>query len=146
MSGSLVLYSAIACNDCHRVRAVLAAERAAAELVEIDGVRRPDWHRKKSSRGAVPLLEADGRELHGSAVNLEERFPDPPLLPQDAGERAAARMWIAWANTAPTQSLAAEVAEHGVRVNAVCPAEVSAVRSSPATSAWRWSTSARPAP
>ncbi len=104
MAGSLVLYSAIACNYCHRVRAVLAAKGVVAELVEIDLVRRPEAYRKKSSRGAVPLLEVDGRELHGSAVineYLEDRFADPPLLPRDAGLRAAARMWIAWADVAP---------------------------------------------
>jgi len=102
--GPLVLYSAIACNYCHRVRAVLAVKGVAAEVVEIDLVRRPEAFRKKSSHGAVPLLEAEGRELHGSAVineYLDDRFPNPPLLPKDAGERAAARMWIAWADVAP---------------------------------------------
>lgn len=104
MAEPLVLYSAIACNYCHRVRAVLAAKGVSAELVEIDLVRRPDWYRRKSSRGAVPLLEAGGRELHGSAVInefLEDRFAEPPLLPREAGLRAAARMWIAWADVAP---------------------------------------------
>jgi glutathione S-transferase len=101
---ALVLYSAIACNYCHRVRAVLAAKRVAAEVVEIDLVRRPAWYREKASRGAVPLLEAEGRGLHGSAVineYLEDRFAEPALLPRDAGLRAAARMWIAWADVAP---------------------------------------------
>ncbi len=68
MPSDLVLYSAIACNYCHRVRAVLAAKGVAAEVVEIDLVRRPEWYRKKASRGSVPLLEAEGRGLHGSAV------------------------------------------------------------------------------
>ncbi len=99
-----VLYSAIACNYCHRVRAVLHAKGVAAELVEIDLVRRPAWYRKKASRGAVPLLEDDGREIHGSAVineYLEERHPAPKLLPDAPAERAEARMWIGWADVAP---------------------------------------------
>jgi glutathione S-transferase len=99
-----VLYSAIACNYCHRVRAVLHAKGIHAEVVEIDLVRRPGWYRKKASRGAVPLYESDGREIHGSAVInefLDEQAPEPPLLPTDAGERAEARMWIAWADVAP---------------------------------------------
>ena len=30
---------------------------------------------------------------------LEERFPDPPLMPRDLGLRARARIWIDYANT-----------------------------------------------
>jgi glutathione S-transferase len=99
-----VLYSAIACNYCHRVRAVLHAKGVDAEIVEIDLVRRPGWYRKKASRGAVPLFESDGREIHGSAVInefLEEKHPEPEMLPQAPAERADARMWIAWADVAP---------------------------------------------
>lgn len=99
-----MLYSAIACNYCHRVRAVLHAKGIDAEVVEIDLVRRPGWYRKKASRGAVPLYESDGREIHGSAVInefLDEQTPEPKLLPPDPAERAEARMWIAWADVAP---------------------------------------------
>jgi glutathione S-transferase len=45
----------------------------------------------------VPVLEEDGWVLPESAVideYLEERFPDPPLLPEDPGVRAAARLLV----------------------------------------------------
>jgi glutathione S-transferase len=47
--------------------------------------------------GRVPVLEEDGWALPESAVineHLEERYPEPRLLPSDAEERAAARLRI----------------------------------------------------
>ncbi|HSD78720.1 MAG TPA: glutathione S-transferase family protein, partial [Solirubrobacteraceae bacterium] len=47
--------------------------------------------------GRVPVLEEDGWVLPESAVvdeYLEERYPEPPLLPVDPGERAAARLVV----------------------------------------------------
>ena len=45
----------------------------------------------------MPILEEDGWLLPESVVideYLEERYPDPPLLPDDPGERAAARLLV----------------------------------------------------
>jgi glutathione S-transferase len=45
----------------------------------------------------VPVLEEDTFVLPESAVIMEyldERYPEPPLLPADPGERALARLWI----------------------------------------------------
>ena len=99
------LYAAVACNWCQRNRVALHAKGVEVELIEIDLVRRPEWFRKKESSGSVPLLETEDGAFHGSAIineYLEERWPEPTLLPGSPGERAQARMWIAWWNRGPT--------------------------------------------
>ena len=99
------LYSATACNWCHRCRVVLHAKSVPVEVIDVDLVRRPEWFRKKASGGSVPLLESEDGAFHGSAIineYVEERWPERPLLPESPRERAEARMWIAWWNRGPT--------------------------------------------
>lgn len=98
------IYRAITCNFCQRVEIALHAKGVAVEAVDIDLVKRPAWYRAKASKGSVPLLEADGLALHPSSVineYVEERWPEPPLLPVGLGERAAAREWVEWWNETP---------------------------------------------
>jgi len=95
------LYTALPCNFCQRVKIALAAKGIGFESVEIDLVRRPDWFREKASGGTVPLLETEDGAFHGSAIineYVEDRWPEPPLLPRDPARRAEARMFIEWWN------------------------------------------------
>ncbi len=105
MADAPTLYTARACNFCHRSRIAFAAKGVEPELVEIDLVKRPSWFRDKASGGSVPLLECKDGAFHGSAIineYVEERWPEPTLLPGSPAERAEARMWIHWWNRAPT--------------------------------------------
>ena len=98
------VYRAITCNFCHRVEIALHAKGVAFESVDIDLVKRPAWYRAMASKGSTPLLEVDGLELHPSNVineYVEERWPEPPMLPKGLAERAAAREWIEWWNETP---------------------------------------------
>jgi glutathione S-transferase len=93
----LTLYDAPRCPFCARVRIVLAEKDVPYESVEIDLSDRPAWLYEKNPSGKVPVLEDDGWVLPESAViaeYLEERFPDPPLLPPDPAERAIARLLV----------------------------------------------------
>src|SRR5579885_1769109 len=93
----LTLYDADRCPYCARVRIVLAEKGVEYETVVVDLDDRPAWIYEKNSTGRVPVLEEDAFVLPESAVimeYLEERYPDPPLLPLDASERALARMLI----------------------------------------------------
>ena len=54
-----------------------------------------------SGQPLVPVLEADGLVIADSAKIidwLEERFPEPPLLPADPARRAEVRIFVDWFN------------------------------------------------
>ena len=93
----LTLYDAARCPYCARVRIVLAEKDVPHDTVAIDLRDRPAWLYEKNPSGKVPVLEDDGWVLPESAVideYLDERYPEPALLPVDPGERAAARLLI----------------------------------------------------
>jgi glutathione S-transferase len=94
----LTLYDAARCPFCARVRIVLAEKEIPHEAVPVDLDNRPAWIVELNPpAGRVPVLDDDGWVLPESAViceYLEERHPAPPLLPADAGERAAVRLLI----------------------------------------------------
>ena len=91
------LYDAARCPYCARVRIVLAEKGVPHETVEIDLRDRPAWLYELNPAGKVPVLEEDGWVLPESAVigeYLNERYPEPPLWPDDPGERAAGRLLV----------------------------------------------------
>jgi glutathione S-transferase len=93
----LTLYDAPRCPFCARVRITLAEKHVEFEAIEIDLRERPAWIHEKNVTGRVPVIEDDGWLLPESAVimeYLEERYPEPPLLPADPADRALARLWI----------------------------------------------------
>jgi glutathione S-transferase len=93
----ITLYDADRCPYCARTRIVLAEKGIEYETVVVDLDDRPAWIYEKNPLGRVPVLEEDTFVLAESAVideYLEERYPEPPLLPADPGERALARMRI----------------------------------------------------
>ncbi len=93
----LTLYDADRCPYCARVRIVLAEKDVEYETVMIDLSDRPAWMYEKNATGRVPVVEEDGWLLPESAVimeYLEERYPEPPLLPADPADRAFARVWL----------------------------------------------------
>ena len=93
----ITLYNAERCPYAARARIVLAEKGLEVEVVEIDLSDRPDWLYEKNPKGRVPVIEEDGWCLAESAVimeYLEERYPEPALLPDDPADRAAVRMLI----------------------------------------------------
>ncbi|MES1248905.1 MAG: glutathione S-transferase family protein, partial [Actinomycetota bacterium] len=93
----LTLYDADRCPYCARARIALAEKGVEHEVVAIDLADRPAWIYEKNETGRVPVLEEDAWILPESSVimeYLEERYPEPPLLPEDPAERAAARVRI----------------------------------------------------
>ena len=93
----ITLYDADRCPYCARTRIVLAEKRVGHETVVIDLDDRPAWIYEKNPLGRVPVIEEDTFVLCESAVideYLDERYPEPALLPADPGARALARMLI----------------------------------------------------
>jgi RNA polymerase-associated protein len=93
----ITLYDAARCPYCARVRILLAEKDVPHDTIEIDLRDRPAWLYEKNPAGKVPVLEEDGWVLPESAVIAEflnDRYPDPPLWPEDPGERAAGRLLV----------------------------------------------------
>lgn len=93
----ITLLDAARCPFCARIRIVLAEKDVPYETVEIDLANRPAWLYEKNPVGKVPVLEEHGWALPESAViaeYLNERYPEPPLWPEDAGERAVGRLLV----------------------------------------------------
>ena len=93
----ITLYDADRCPYCARVRIVLAEKGVEYETVQIDLGNRPDWIYEKNPLGKVPVLEEDTFVLPESEMimeYLEERYPEPALLPADAAERALVRLVV----------------------------------------------------
>jgi len=90
------------CPFAYRVRLALAEKAIAHEAQVIDLQNIPDWYSDISPTGKVPLLQYDDEVVWESTVInefLEDAFPDPPLLPNQAVARAHARTWIEYCNS-----------------------------------------------
>jgi glutathione S-transferase len=69
-------------------------------------------------RAEVPALVADGQVITESSIineYLEERFPEPGLLPRDRLLRARVRMWNRFVDAGATQALAVPTYQLWVR-------------------------------
>jgi len=84
---------------CRKVRLSLAEKKLEVELVEEKYWERdPDFIRRNPA-GKVPVLKIDGVTLSESTPiceYLEERFPQPALLPRDPVARHEVRRLVAW--------------------------------------------------
>jgi maleylpyruvate isomerase len=93
MSERLRLFSASRNSAGWRVRIALALKGVAYEYLSTRTLA-PGEYRRINPQGLMPALEIDGRLIAQSAAILElieELYPDPPLLPDDALDRATAR-------------------------------------------------------
>jgi glutathione S-transferase len=94
----ITLYDAPRCPYAARVRIVLAEKGVEVDVVEIDLDDRPEWLYGKNVTGRVPVIEEeDGPPLPESVVImefLEDRYPEPSLLPADPADRAFVRLLI----------------------------------------------------
>jgi len=77
---------------------VLAEKGLGYELVEIDLDDRPAWIYEKNPLGRVPVYEEEGGLVLPESLvimeYLEERYPEPALLPPDPADRALVRLRI----------------------------------------------------
>ena len=70
---------------------------------EIVNCKTPGDVKRFNSRGRLPALRIDGEVFVDSSdilTELDRRWPDPPLLPADAHERAQCRLLEDWADEA----------------------------------------------
>jgi len=92
-----ILYGYWRSSAAYRVRIALNLKGITAKAASVDlrrGDQRMDHYRAKAPSALVPMWEEDGFRLGQSLAiitYLDERFPDPPLLPQDQRLRAMCR-------------------------------------------------------
>lgn len=88
-------------SAAYRVRLALGLKGLSYDGVSHDlrtGAQRDDGYRRLQPQGLVPVLETeDGPLIQSPAILewLEERYPDPPLLPRDPHGRAIVRAMAA---------------------------------------------------
>jgi maleylpyruvate isomerase len=94
---SLTLHGYWRSTTAYRVRIAMAVKGVAYEQVAHDlrtGAQREPEYRTLNPHGLVPTLETDDAVLTQSPAILEwidEVYPDPPLLPVGANDRAIVR-------------------------------------------------------
>ena len=97
MSRPLILHGYWRSGTSYRTRIALEIKGVVYEQAPVDlraGGQRSDAFLALNPQGLVPALETpDGLLTQSSAIIewLEERYPEPPLLPREPGERAVVR-------------------------------------------------------
>lgn len=94
------LYDFKSSPNCQRVKVVLAEKDLSYEIVPVDlrkqEQKKPEYL-KLNPYGKVPVLIDDSTVLYESLIineYLNEKYPNPPLMPKDAGGKARARILI----------------------------------------------------
>lgn len=89
-------------HNCVKVRVALGLKKVAYETQDIAPMDRASVV-KASGQGLVPVLVDGARVIADSTailLYLEERFPDPPLVPHSPAERAECLVLEDWADQA----------------------------------------------
>ena len=84
---------------CRKVRLSLAEKKLEVELVEERYWERDPEFIRRNPAGKVPVLKMDDLTLSESTATcefLEEKYPEPPLLPKDPQARHEVRRLVAW--------------------------------------------------
>ncbi|MCY4219412.1 MAG: glutathione S-transferase family protein [Gammaproteobacteria bacterium] len=100
MSKLRLIQSAV-CPFAQRTHMCLLEKSLEFEIIEIDLKNKPAWFEEISPYSKVPVLQHRGLKLYESSIineYLEDKYPDPALLPKDPAERAMARIWIDFDN------------------------------------------------
>ena len=94
------LYDRHTSPNCQRTRVVLYEKNLPYETIPVDLVKkeqkRPEFL-KMNPYGKVPVLVDGDTIIYESCIineYLEDKYPDPPLLPKDPGLRAKIRILI----------------------------------------------------
>jgi len=84
---------------CRKVRLSLAEKKIEVELVEERYWEKSTEFLRRNPAGKVPILRLDGKTLTESAAiceYIEERYPNPALMPTDPEGRYEVRRLVTW--------------------------------------------------
>ena len=94
------LYDFKSSPNCQRVKVVLAEKNLPYEIVPIDlrnHEQKTPGYLKLNPYGKVPVLTDDVTVLYESLIineYLDEKYPNPSLMPKEPGKKARARILI----------------------------------------------------
>jgi glutathione S-transferase len=113
----LKLYDFPMSPRARKVRIVLAEKGLQYEKVTVDitkGEQKKPEFLAVNPYGKVPALQDNGLAIYESTIIMEylnDRYPNPPLLPTDPGQRAGARVLMHYADNPYDGACAALVSE-----------------------------------
>lgn len=84
---------------CRKVRLTLAEKKIEIELVEERFWEKGPEFMRRNAAGQVPVLRMDGRNMSESQAiceYLEEKYPEPALMPKSAAARYEVRRLVGW--------------------------------------------------
>ena len=96
----ITLYHDVPSTNCDRVKIVLAEKGLAWEGIWVKlgkMEQKSPQHLKSNPYGKIPVLDDDGKLLFESCIineYLDEKYPNPPLLPKDPYLRARGRILV----------------------------------------------------
>ena len=93
----MVLFSGSTCPFSHRCRFVLNEKACDFEIQDVDLYNKPPEIDAMNPYGDVPILvERDLTLYNPNIINeyIDERFPNPQLMPADPIQRARARLFL----------------------------------------------------
>src|ERR1043166_6432279 len=100
---AIKLYDAVPSSNSDRVKYVLHEKGLAYERVTLDlakkDQKRPEFL-KLNPYGKVPVIDDNGKVLFESCIineYLDEKYPDPPLMPKDPYLRGRGRVLVDYA-------------------------------------------------
>ncbi len=94
---AIELITAAVCPYAQRTHMTLIEKGLDFERREVDLADKPAWFEEISPRSKVPVVKIGDEVVWESAIVnefLDERFPEPPLMPRAPFRRALARIWI----------------------------------------------------
>jgi glutathione S-transferase len=100
---AIKLYDAVPSSNCDRVKIVVYEKGLSWETVRLDlkkmDQKKPEYL-KLNPYAKVPVIDDDGRVLFESCIineYLDERYPNPPLMPKDPYLRGRGRILVDYA-------------------------------------------------
>ena len=97
----LTLYQFEISPFCDKIRRILNYKRVPYAIREVGLLEAQASYRKVNPVGKCPAIADDGKIICDStdiAYYLEERFPEPPLMPTDRRDRAWMHVLEDWAD------------------------------------------------
>lgn len=100
---SITLYHDVPSSNSDRVKIALAEKGLAWEGVTVSlakkDQKRPE-HLRRNPYGKIPVIDDDGKILFESCIineYLDEKYPNPPLMPKDPFLRGRGRILVDYA-------------------------------------------------